>query len=102
MSLSRSHYGGCSATYDTPSSKNVVCRRLYAHSHHSSARRQARRSRTLGVYGGSRRSRACEGATFARSRSPTAAEGEHRGARAAVRREGHTMISSPFSGRLPT
>ncbi|GFQ84385.1 hypothetical protein TNCT_32741 [Trichonephila clavata] len=75
MSLSRSHYGGCSATYDTPSSKNVVCRRLYAHSHHSSARRQARRSRTLGVYGGSRRSRACEGATFARSRSPTAGRG---------------------------
>ncbi|GFQ94942.1 hypothetical protein TNCT_359411 [Trichonephila clavata] len=30
------------------------------------------------------------------------AEGEHRGARAAVRREGHGMISSPFSGRLPT
>ncbi|GFY58674.1 hypothetical protein TNIN_153251 [Trichonephila inaurata madagascariensis] len=35
MSLSRSHCGGCSATYDTPSRWNVVCRRLCARTPHT-------------------------------------------------------------------
>ncbi|GFT48775.1 hypothetical protein TNCV_595321 [Trichonephila clavipes] len=34
MSLSRSHCGGCSATYNTPSRTKVVCRRLCAHISH--------------------------------------------------------------------
>ncbi|GFX60545.1 hypothetical protein TNCV_1555351 [Trichonephila clavipes] len=33
MSLSRSHCGGCSATYNTPSRTKVVCRRLSTHTH---------------------------------------------------------------------
>ncbi|GFT47721.1 hypothetical protein TNCV_3083801 [Trichonephila clavipes] len=45
MNLSRSHCDGCSATYNTPSKKNIVYGRLNAH---APAARLARRSRSLG------------------------------------------------------